>query len=61
MSYRKITHTAYLANTDRSLVLRQKFAMVMLPLLASGKRIINLDESSVPFLDFRHHKWGPKA
>ena len=34
---------------------------MMLPLLASGKRIINIDESSVPFLDFRHHKWGPKC
>ena len=33
----------------------------MLPLLASKKRIINIDESSVPFLDFRHHKWGLKG
>ena len=61
MSYRKILHTAYLANSDRSLVLRQKFAMMILPLLAQGKRIINFDESSVPFLDFRHHKWGVRT
>ena len=61
MSYRKIIHTAYLANSDRSLVLRQEFAKLMLPLLASKKRIINIDESSVPFLDFRHHKWHSKA
>ena len=58
-SYRKILHTAYLANSDRSLVLRMKFAKMMLPLLASGKRVINIDESSIPFLDFRRHKWCP--
>ena len=58
-SYRKIIHTAYLVNSDRSLVLRMKFAKMMLPLLASGKRVINIDESSIPFLDFRRHKWCP--
>ena len=52
MSYRKILHTANLANTDRSLVLRQKFAQKMLTVLASQRRIINIDESSIPFLDF---------
>ena len=61
MSYRKVLHTANLANTNRSLVLRQKFAQKMLPILASRKRVINIDESSVPFLDFRHHKWGSRG
>ena len=49
------------ANSDRSLVLRQKFARMMLPLLSQGKRIINFDETSVPFLDFRHRKWGARS
>ena len=31
----------------------------MLPLLLEGKRIINIDESSIPFLDFRRAKWAP--
>ena len=61
MSYKRVLHTAYLANSDRSLVLRQKFAKMMLPLLSQGKRIINIDESSIPFLDFRHRKWGFKT
>ena len=61
MSYRKVKHAAHLANIDRSLVLRQKYAMIMLPLLLSDKRIINIDESSVPFLDFRKSKWAPKG
>ena len=33
----------------------------MLPLLLEGKRIINIDESSVPHLDFRRAKWAPKG
>ena len=61
MSYRKVSHSCYLANTDRSLVLRQKYAQIMLPLLLEGKRIINIDESSVPFLDFRRSKWAPRG
>ena len=61
MSYRKILHTANLANTDRSLVLRQKFAQKMLTVLAEQRRIINIDESSIPFLDFRRHKWAPRS
>ena len=32
---------------------------MMLPLLASGKRVLNVDESSIPFLDFRRQKWCP--
>ena len=33
----------------------------MLPLLNGDKRIINIDETSVPFLDFRKSKWMPKG
>ena len=32
--------------------------MVLLPLLAQGKRIINIDETWLPHLDFRNHKWA---
>ena len=61
LSYRRITHSCYLANSDRSLVLRQQYAKIMLPLLLEGKRIVNIDESSIPFLDFRRAKWAPKG
>ena len=53
MSYRRLTHTSYLANNPRSMVLRQQYAKVMIPLLMEGKRVINIDESSVPFMDYR--------
>ena len=33
----------------------------MLPLLLEGKHIINIDESSIPFLDFRRAKWEPRG
>ena len=61
MSYRRIQRNAYLANTNSSLVRRQEYAKIMLPLLASGKRIINIDESTIPFLDFRNCKWAPRG
>ena len=61
MSYRRVVHACHLANIDKSLVLRQKYAQVMLPLLLQGKRIINIDESSIPFLDFRRAKWAPRG
>ena len=33
----------------------------MLPILLSGKRVINIDETWLPYLDFRNHKWAPKG
>ena len=33
----------------------------MIPLLLEGKRIINIDESSVPFMDYRRSKWAVKG
>ena len=54
-------HTSYLANNPRSLVLRQHYAKIMIPLLLEGKRIINIDESSVPFMDYRRFKWAPRG
>ena len=33
----------------------------MLPVLLSGKRVINIDETWLPYLDFQNHKWAPKG
>ena len=35
--------------------------MKMLALLKSGKRVINVDESSLPHSDFRRKKWRIKG
>ena len=60
-SYQRLVGTAFLSNSDRSLVLRLRFARMMLPMLASGKRIINVDESSIPFLDFHRRCWAKRG
>ena len=61
LGYRQVRTVPVQCNTQRCLVLRQQYALKMLPLLESKKRVINIDESSVPFLDFRHHKWAPRS
>ena len=33
----------------------------MMPILASGKRVVNIDETWLPSLDFRNHKWGVRG
>ena len=33
----------------------------MIPLLLEGKRIINIDESSVPFMEYPRSKWAVKG
>ena len=33
----------------------------MIPLLLEGKSIINIDESSVPFMDYRKAKWSVRG
>ena len=58
MSYRKIRRTSYLGNYERSLTLRQQYAKIMLDLLDKRKRILYIDESTIPSCDYRHQKWG---
>ena len=45
MGYRMVKTVTVQANSERCLVLRQQYALRMLPLLESGRRIINIDES----------------
>ena len=61
MSYRKIRRTSYLGNLERCLTLRQQYAKVMLDLLAQHKRVLYIDESTIPSCDYRHQKWGIKG
>ena len=48
-------------NADRALVLRQQFALKMLPLLKKGQRIINVDETWISETSFIRKTWGTKA
>ena len=57
MSYRRLRTAAYQGNSQRCLVTRMLYAKKMLSLLEAGKRIINIDETWLPHLDFRNKKW----
>ena len=57
MRYRVLKKVEYQGNSERCLVSRMLYAKKMLALLSEGKRIINIDESWLPCLDFRGKKW----
>jgi hypothetical protein len=57
MSFRKVTHVAVHANSEKNLVLRQLFAIKLLSILQSKAVIINVDETWLGMADFRRMKW----
>ena len=57
MSYNKIKKVSLHANSNTNLVLRQRCAMVLIALLKSKKRLINIDETWLGMSDFRRMKW----
>jgi hypothetical protein len=57
MKYKKVKLIPFLANSQKSLVLRQQFALVMLDLLHQGKRILNIDETWLNNMNFHRRKW----
>ena len=57
MRYRKLKRVPFQGNSERCLVTRMLYAKKMLSLLDEGKRIINIDETWLPSLDFRNMKW----
>ena len=57
MRFRKVKRVAFGGNSERSLVLRQLYAKVMLEQLSAGKRLIAIDETWLSESDFRRRKW----
>ena len=57
MSYRVVKRVPYHGNSERCKVLRMLYAKHMLSYLRQGKRIINIDETWLPHLDFRRSMW----
>ena len=58
MRYRMAKKIPKQANSTRCLVLRQQYAMEMLPLLRNGTRIINIDESWLSETNFTRMMWS---
>ena len=57
MRYRKVKRVHFQGNSERCIVLRQQYGKYMMDLLASGRRILNIDETWLNQTDFRHMKW----
>ena len=58
LAYRMIKRIPVQANQKRCLVLRQQYALVMLPLLRDGTTILNIDESWLNSTSFTHSAWS---
>jgi transposase len=57
MSFRKVKALSLHANSERSLVLRQQFALLFLEHLHAKPRVINIDETWLGMTDYRGTKW----
>lgn len=60
LSYRKAKKVPVQSNTVRCLILRQRSAKTLLPLLQEGKRVINFDETWLNESSFIRKTWAPK-
>ena len=61
MRYRVLKKVAFQGNSERCIVMRMLYAKKMFELLNEGKRIINIDETWLSFLDFRGRKWRARG
>ena len=57
LSFRRVRKVPVQANLDRCLVLRQQYALTMLSLLGSGKRVINVDETWLAESNYIRKAW----
>ena len=59
LRWKKIKEVSLHENSIKNLVLRQRFAMVLLETVMTKTRIINIDETWLGMEDFRKMKWQP--
>ena len=60
LSFIKAKKLSVGTNTEKSRVLRQQYALRMLPLLESKTRIINIDETWLNESSFIRKAWAPR-
>jgi hypothetical protein len=58
--YRKVKHISVQSNSERCLVLRQRWAMSFLELDHRHKNVINVDETWLGTADMRKYYWKSK-
>ena len=61
LSYRRTRTTPPQANAQRCLVLRQQYALAIMPLLERRSRILNVDETWLSESTFVRKHWAPKG
>ena len=61
MSYRKVVGVSLHTNSEKNMVLRQRFAMEFIKVLQEGKVVLNVDETWLGMSDFRRMKWRAKG
>ena len=57
MTYRKVKHIPIGANSNRNLILRQRFVMAALAKDHKHRVYLNVDETWLGMCDFRRMKW----
>ena len=57
MRYRKIKDVAVYSNSEKNLILRQRWALEFLSLCWRKKVFLNIDETWLGMSDFRRRKW----
>ena len=57
LRFKKIKQLAPQMNRLKNVLCRQQYATHMLNILASGKRVINIDESWLNSMAFKRHSW----
>ena len=61
LRYRKIRRQPIQTNSERCLVQRQQYALRMLDVLATGKRVLNVDESWLSDSEYSRRMWYPTS
>jgi len=57
MRYRKILTVSLHSNSEKNLVLRQRWALEFLAMARKKKTFLNIDETWLGMSDFRRMKW----
>ena len=57
LTYRRVRKVPVQANSERCLVLRQQYALAMLPMLESRTRVLNIDETWLNETSYIRRAW----
>jgi hypothetical protein len=61
LHYRPLKRIPFLANSDRCLIQRQRYAKMMIDLLLKGVVVINIDESWINLKDYSRFCWRERG